>query len=477
MDSSDSKTWLETLHGWYRGTLYQAIVLGLISFSQPGIWNALSSMGAGGLASPFFVNAANVITYVIMVLFCPVFSVIGNRFSLKWILVFGTVGYLPYFAALYCNSVYGTRWFLIFGAVTCGFSAAALWTSEAAIAVAYPEDNRRGLYIGIWMAIGLVGTLIGSSIQLALNIDDSEQGSLSTNSYLVMIGLSCMGLPLALTISPPEKLRRTDGTKPTFSNGAARMPLRQSVGGLWHALGSKHILLLLPIFITVRWSTTYQGNYLTAYFSVRGRSLAGFVQTVCGIIATVGWGRLLDSQTIFRSKRSLCNVGWYSMLAVFVVQWIFNFYMQAELQSRSPSPVLDIFSADYAKAVVAYCLFGISANASVVWTYWILSMYNSDMDRLSHTSGILRSAESLGFACAYGIGSKESVSLMTNLAVSFAVFAAAVPFTCYVAWKGKALEETSATPGDREEDSEGNLYTDPRDEAAKVPGTTTIVSA
>ena len=113
----------------------------------------------------------------------------------------------------------------------------------------------------------------------------------------------------------------------------------------------------MPIFITVRWSYTYQGNYLAVYFTVRGRALAGFVQTMCGIASTIGWGRLLDSQKVFKSKRALCNVGWYSMLLVFVVQWIFNFYMQANLQSRVPAPILDIYSPDYAKAIVGYCLF------------------------------------------------------------------------------------------------------------------------
>ncbi|RSL62264.1 hypothetical protein CEP53_004823 [Fusarium sp. AF-6] len=375
-------------------------------------------MGAGGLATPYFVNAANVIKYVIMIIFSPIFAVLGNRFSLKWILVMGTIGYLPYFGALYCNSVYGTQWFLLFGAVTCGFSAAALWTSEAAIVVAYSEDNRRGLCISLWMAIGLVGTVIGCSIQLALNIHDSQQGSVSTNTYLAMIGLSCIGLPLSLTISPPHKLIRTDGTKPTFSSGQ---------------------------------SPTHKGNYLAVYFTVRGRALAGFVQTMCGIASTIGWGRLLDSQEVFKSKRILCNLGWYSVLLVFVVQWIFNFYMQANLQSRVPAPILDIYSPDYAKAIVGYCLFNIAGNASVVWTYWILGLYNNDVDTLAYTSGILRSAESLGFACAYGIGSKENVSLMANLAVSFAVFIASVPFTSYVAWKSAALEGKDDDVQDQEQ--------------------------
>jgi hypothetical protein len=135
-----------------------------------------------------------------------------------------------------------------------------------------------------------------------------------------MIGLSCIGLPLALTISPPHKLIRTDGTQATFSSGLTRIPLKQGSVGLWKALKSRHIILLMPIFITVRWSYTYHRNYLALYFTVRGRALAGFLQTICGIIATVGWGRLLDAQTLFRNKRILCSVGWYSMLLVFVVQ-------------------------------------------------------------------------------------------------------------------------------------------------------------
>ncbi|KAH8432929.1 uncharacterized protein LDX57_010562 [Aspergillus melleus] len=279
-----------TLHRWYRGTLYQAVALGLISFTQPGIWDALNSLGAGGLATPYFVNASNVITYVIMIVTCPLFAVAGNRFSLKWVLVGGTIGYVPYFAALYCNSVFGTQWFLLFGSVLCGFSAAALWVSEAAIAVGYPEIENRGTYIGIWMALNKLGSIIGNAIQLALNIDNSAKGSVSPKTYLVLIGLSCAGLPLALTVAPAHKLIRKDGSKPTFSTDKEHVSIKDGFKGLWKASKQKYMLMLLPIFITVRWSQTYQGNYLTEYFSVRGRTLAGFIQTVVGIIATLLWG-------------------------------------------------------------------------------------------------------------------------------------------------------------------------------------------
>lgn len=34
---------LASLKRFYRSTLYQAIILGLVSFTQPGIWDALNS--------------------------------------------------------------------------------------------------------------------------------------------------------------------------------------------------------------------------------------------------------------------------------------------------------------------------------------------------------------------------------------------------------------------------------------------------
>ena len=64
---------------WYRSPLFNVIIVGLISFTQPGIWNALNSMrfhrtsnraeltladtGAGGQQEPYLVNGANSLTF------------------------------------------------------------------------------------------------------------------------------------------------------------------------------------------------------------------------------------------------------------------------------------------------------------------------------------------------------------------------------------------------------------------------------
>jgi hypothetical protein len=47
----------------FRSPLFNVIIVGLISFTQPGIWNALNNTGAGGQQEPYLVNGANSLTF------------------------------------------------------------------------------------------------------------------------------------------------------------------------------------------------------------------------------------------------------------------------------------------------------------------------------------------------------------------------------------------------------------------------------
>lgn len=61
---------------WYRSSLFNAFVIGAVGFLAPGMWNAMSSLGAGGAESPFLVNAANALVFglsmFVIYLFLPV---------------------------------------------------------------------------------------------------------------------------------------------------------------------------------------------------------------------------------------------------------------------------------------------------------------------------------------------------------------------------------------------------------------------
>ncbi|KAL2840069.1 hypothetical protein BJY01DRAFT_257501 [Aspergillus pseudoustus] len=437
-------------HTFYRGTVFNAIILGLVSFTQPGIWGALSNLGAGGLAEPFFVNAANVVTFAIMVVLSPVFAVLGNRWSLKWILTIGTIGYAPYSASLYTNSVYGTQWFMIFGAATCGISAAALWVSEAAIGVGYPEESRKGLHLAIWFSLGKIGSIIASSIQLGLNIGNSNQGSVSSTTYLVLIALQCLGLPLSLLLSPVNKLIRRDGTKPT------RPPRTTFLEGLrrfWHVLKRPEIAALVPIFLTSQWAQTYEGNYLTTYFTVRARALAGFIVTFIGLFVNILFGWFLDLESLSRPTRA--KIGWIVLAATYTATYIYNIVLEKSYESSSSTPVFDIDSPGFGRALAVYCLFFVPYNGFSVWGYWVLSCFDTELENLTFSAAVLRSSESLASTISYALGASRRVTLLQNLLVAAVLFWASVGPTTWATWRVREAEEVSGEGEGQEEAVEG----------------------
>ena len=106
---------------------------------------------------------------------------------------------------------------MLVGAVACGFSAGLFWASEGAIALGYPEPGKRGRYMDIWLWFRTGGPLVGGAIVLALNnnAEAKAKGKVGSQTYLIFVALQCVAVPVALLLSPPEKVQRKDGTPAT----------------------------------------------------------------------------------------------------------------------------------------------------------------------------------------------------------------------------------------------------------------------
>lgn len=106
---------------WYRSPLFNVILIGLISFSQQGIWNALNSMssqsrgvkewgnwleigtGAGGEQEPYLVNGANSLTFG---------SVLGNKCrSSQWLFANKNSSQVDGFWVLYIQRGSKQNWY------------------------------------------------------------------------------------------------------------------------------------------------------------------------------------------------------------------------------------------------------------------------------------------------------------------------------------------------------------------------------
>ena len=86
---------------WYRTTFFNCSIVAACSFIAPGLWAAMNGLGAGGAASPYYINAANSIIFVLQFVICVFGSSLVSRTGLTAAFSFGTAGFPVYAAALY----------------------------------------------------------------------------------------------------------------------------------------------------------------------------------------------------------------------------------------------------------------------------------------------------------------------------------------------------------------------------------------
>ncbi|KAL3476665.1 MFS general substrate transporter [Aspergillus californicus] len=443
---------LNRLGPFYRSCLFQIIVVGLVAFCEPGIWTALNNLGAGGNASPFLNNAANALTYGLMSVGCFLAGGVTNKITAKWTLFLGAAFYTPYAAGLYCNNRYGNEWFLLLGAALCGIGASLLWASEAAIAVGYPEEDKRGRYVGIWMGIRQMGPLVGGAISLALNANTAHVGKVTYTTYLGLVAISALGAPLALLLSQPQDVIRSNGTKIPYMK---KTSLSIESRAIWKQLKNKYMLLLIPVFLAGQFGTTYQGNYLTSYFTVRSRAFASFLTAVVGATANIITGTILDLKYFSREARSKSV---YIFVLIFVTAaWTWCAVVESKLSHMADPPAFDLGDGPFFNsAFTVYMFFKFFYEVLQTYIYWLMAEIKgaqADGD-VARTTGILRSWESIGSTIAYAVGATHWPNL-NQMALGFALWGFTIPFTLLAVfgnWNQSGVSEV-----DEQTDTDSNL--------------------
>ncbi|GME49719.1 major facilitator superfamily transporter [Neofusicoccum parvum] len=286
---------------WFRSTFYNMTILGLCNLSAPGIWIAMNSLGAGGAASPKVVNAANALTFCLMVVSCYVSSVIVHYIGIKGSLIFGTLGYAPFAAGLYTNNRYGTNWLMLFGAALCGISAGVFWMAEAAIAIAYPEPWNKGKALGYWLTYRLSGQILGGAINLGINAENNQAGKVSYTVFIVFIAIQAAGPFVALFLNKPADVEREDGKKVNLS--IVEHPWYEIKATTRNLLKPKFLLIVLFIGQVV-FSEAVFFTYLATWFTVRARALGSFLSGIVAVISGNVLGHWLDRSKVSLKTRS-----------------------------------------------------------------------------------------------------------------------------------------------------------------------------
>ncbi|TFK42489.1 major facilitator superfamily domain-containing protein [Crucibulum laeve] len=408
---------------WYRSTIFQILVVGGVFFCAPGMYNALSSLGAGGLATPWYANATAAAGYVFMAVLCVIGGVIVSKIGVRRSLFIASTGDIIYAGSLYLNSKNGTQWFLMFGSIVSGCTDGLMYAVEGPIITAYPEPDRRGRMLGLWVFMRNAAPVIGGAIIFALNASLDSSGGVSLKTYLVIIGIMCAGPFISLLLSHPDKVQRKDGVKIAFR----KTGWKQTMVEWYKVIFSPNILLLCPLFFTSWFYGSYIGTLQTQYFNVRTRALCAFVIPWGDIAGGFMIGYFLDNKRLSVKQRARWS--FVILMVLNLALWVWTAIVTKQLEDQQP--VIDWTSPLFGRTFSLFILFDLATMATQTSLYWIISHMSDDFIVLSYMTGALRGVECAGQAVAYGIKSSNTTDwLSIGLNVGLIVFS--LPFAWIV---------------------------------------------
>ncbi|KAI1803266.1 MFS general substrate transporter [Daldinia bambusicola] len=411
-------------HSIFRSVPFQMAVACGVSFTAPGMWDALGGLGAGGAAEPYAVSAANALVYGLFSIVCVAAGAINNRIGLPYGLALGAIGYPLYGAGLYTNNVNATTWFMLFGSALCGISAGFFWAAEAAIIIGYPSPKDRAFYLAIWQTAKAAGPIVGGAINLGLNAQRSSAGSVGSATYIVFIAIMCLGLPIALCLSPAKKVWRRDGTRVVVRKEVTWRAEFRAVGKL---LASRRVLLLLPAFFISYFYNGFVSTWLTTYFTVRARAFSSFFTNFAGIFSSFLVAALLDRQSIHIRTRA--RVAFTAIVAVLIGTWIWASILQKRFYDAPVAPVFDWFKGGFGSAYALVFFWTFGGQAFQQFLYWLVGQYATDLSSLSHHTGILRGVEALGQTVAWAMQSEGNANHFVSIGLNFGITVVCIPFT------------------------------------------------
>ncbi|KAK4703644.1 hypothetical protein P7C70_g2577, partial [Phenoliferia sp. Uapishka_3] len=418
-DSDASTGVWERVH-WFRGVQWQIWIIGCVFLCAPGMYNALSNLGAGGLATPYWNNASAAAGYVFMCFSAVFGGVLVSKLGVPLSLFIASTGDIIYAGTLYANSASGINWPLMVGSIWSGCTDGYLYAIEGPIVVGYPEPRRRGFLLGIWVALRNAGPVIGGAIILGLNHGADSSGAVSLKTYIAIIAIMCCGPFIALLISRPERVQRKDGVKIAMRKTGWRQGGRE-----WCSVAkNKNMYLLFPLFFCSWFSSSYTGTLQTIYFTVRTRSLFAFVIPFADIASGFALGAFLDCKR-FTLRQKMRWTFWFLIVANATL-WTWTAVITHQLDVDNPT--IDWSNSSWmGKLFPLWLLFDFVTMLWQTFLFWMLSEMSSDFLTLSYATGTLRGVECAGQAVAYGVKS-SATSNWISVGLNMGLIAVSIPF-------------------------------------------------
>lgn len=298
---------------WYASPIVQLLMVAMVCFLCPGMFNALSGLGAGGQVDASAQNDASTALYSTFAVIAFFSGTIANMLGVKLTLSFGGLGYCIYAASFLSYNHNQNRGFVVFAGAFLGVCAGLLWTAQGTIMMSYPSEDKKGRYISWFWIIFNLGAVIGSLVPLGQNINATGSTAVTDGTYVGFIVLMATGAVLALFLCNAGSVYRHDGSKVIMMKNPS---WKTEIKGLFETITqSPWVVLLFPMFFASNTFYTYQLNDMNgAHFNTRTRALNNTLYWTSQIIGAIAFGYALDVGNLRRSARAKISFGALTLL-------------------------------------------------------------------------------------------------------------------------------------------------------------------
>ncbi|KAJ1721771.1 hypothetical protein LPJ53_003758 [Coemansia erecta] len=455
----------------YHGPLAQVLIISFVCFLCPGMFNALNAMGGAGQVDRTVSNNTNTGLYCTFIVFGVLGGSIVNLLGIRLTVSLSCLTYaLNTSSYIYYNHTKRGAFTMATGPIL-GIGAGILWSAQGMAMMSYPEEHKKGRYISLFWVIFNLGGVIGGIVPFVINYKigkGSDAEPLPDASYVAFVALQVLGALCALTLSPASRVIRSDGSHvlPTRTPHNVRHEALETL----RQLANPWMLLLLPLSLASNFFYSYQyGPYNGALFTLRTRGLNSMLYWAAQMAAASLVSLLHDYAGMSRRMRGLLSLATLCLLTN--AMWACTLAVQLRY-TRGPDPAAGLSQSDYpgglidfaeprraAGPMLLFCFMGAADAHLQAFAYWLIGTMTNDAQMLARYAGFYKGMQSLGAAVAWQLDA-HSVALVAQLAVNWALFNVAIPFTAFVAWRIKSHADQSTHDDDEATD---DWLIDPRD--------------
>ncbi|KAI1175642.1 putative MFS transporter [Nemania sp. FL0916] len=396
----------------------QILLISLICFCLPGIYNALTGIGGSGQVDPTVAANATVAllsTTAATALFIagPIFSWVGPRICF----LIGGWTYALYTGSLLHFNHYKNGAFVIGSGAILGIGASFIWIVQGAIMTTYVDESQKGRAIAVFWIIFNLGGGIGSLASFGLNYN-SKSGTVTDSTYVAFLVIMIFGFFLGFFICSPSRIRLAQ------LHSAVETEKRSIKGTIVVALKTItkwRVACMIPLFYSANVFYSYQQNEVNGRtFNIRTRSLNGALYWIAQMLGGLIIGLVLDMPWFSRSVRA--RIGWAILIVTGLVIWGGGYAFQLwETKRIAAGLVQDI---DYlqgnisAGPIILYVFYG---GYDALWqgfAYWLIGTESNSSARAAILVGAYKTFQAAGGAMAWRINALHT-SPLTQLGMNW----------------------------------------------------------